>query len=86
MDNLKMGIMYLAKTDVNKLNETLKAYQRYVDLIKQLQLPPNSPAIKLREQYLAEVDKIEDFIQKHSRKYDELEMGTQSSDDYDSEF
>ena len=87
MENLKSGIEYLAKADVNKLNSALKGYQRYIDLIKQLQIPPNSPAIELREKYLAEIQKVEDFATKYTgRHYDELEFHTKSSDDYDAEF
>ena len=53
-----------------------------LDLIKQLQLPPNSPAIEQRKQYLAEIQKIEDFANQHTRRYEELELHTQNSDDY----
>jgi hypothetical protein len=82
MEELKSGIMYLANADVNKLNAALKGYQKYVDLIKTLQLPPNSPAIEIRNQYLAKVQEVEDFAQKHTRHYEELELHTENSDDF----
>lgn len=82
LEQLKDGILYLAKHDVDKLNNALKAYQQYVDMIKQLQLPPNSPAIKLRDEYLVKIQEIEDFANKHTRRYDELSLHTENSDDY----
>ena len=82
IEELKSGIVYLAKNDVNKLNMALRDYQRYIDLIKQLQLPPNSPAIETRNKYLEEIQKVEDFATKHTRRYDELELHTESRDDF----
>jgi hypothetical protein len=86
LEQLKAGIVYLAKNDVDKLNASLKGYQRYIDLIKQLQLPPNSPAIEQRKQYLAEIQKIEDFAIQHTRRYEELELQTENSDDYNTDY
>lgn len=82
IEELKSGIVYLAKNDVNKLNMALRGYQRYIDMIKQLQLPPNSPAIETRNKYLAEIQKVEDFATKHTRRYEELEIHTVNSDDF----
>ena len=86
LENLKGGIVYLAKHDVERLNLSLKGYQRYIDLIRQLKLQPNSPAIEIRNQYLAEIEKVEQFAEKHTRKYEELEFHTANADDFDSEF
>ena len=86
IEELKSGIMYLAKNDVNRLNMALKGYQRYIDLIKQLQVPPNSPAIEIRNQYLAKIQEVENFAEQHTRRYEDLELHTANADDYNEDF
>lgn len=80
MDELKQGMIYLSSADVANKNNELKAYQSYINLLRELQLPPNSPAIQVRDEYLEKIKAVEEFAQKHTKQYAEMQLHTENSD------
>lgn len=80
MENAKTASIYVAEQQVEKLNFELQKLQRKIDLVKRLKLPKDSPAEEKRQQYLAEVKKVEEYVSEHTRRYENLDMATGAYD------
>lgn len=76
LNSAQTASIYVAKKDVENLNIQLQEFQRKINLMRRLKLPKYSPAEHQRQQYLEEVNKIEQFLQKHTRHYKNLDLST----------
>ena len=76
MENVKTATLYVATKQVEELNLKLQAYQRIYDLIRKLKIRKDSPVLPLLEKFFDEVHKVEEFAEKHTRDYKNLDIKT----------
>lgn len=76
LNGLKQAMIMVSSADVNEIISAQKDYQLYISLVQQLQLPPNSPAIGLREEFLGKIKELEEFTKQQHRRYPELNITT----------
>lgn len=80
LENAKTASIYIAQQNVKVINAKLEALDRKISLIRRIKLPVNSPEELKRQKYLEEVQKLEDFVGKHTRRYENLDMATGAYD------
>lgn len=73
----KEAAVYVARQYTDKINFGLKNIVKLQQLVKNLNLPPNSPAEELRQKYLEEFDKIDKYKENFSHNYQEIGLETE---------
>lgn len=79
MTNLNMameGAIYIGKQHINNINDELKQMEYLHQLVTALQLPMNSPVEELRQKYITEFAKIEQYKDNFSHNYKEIGLVT----------
>jgi len=74
MNTANSAVTYVAKAKVNQLNSSLERQQIIHDLVNQLNLPENSPMETIREKYIEEFNKVDEFRQSLTQHYDGLNL------------
>lgn len=80
MDEAKSASIIAAKYNIDLLNDKLRKIQKVKDLMVELNLPENSPAIEQREKYLEGFHKIEEYLAANERSFPELGMHTEAAE------
>lgn len=76
LETAKTAALYIAQQNIEKINSELMKVQVVYDLINRIKLPESSPAEKLREKYLQEFEKVEDYKDSFAQSYSNIDMAT----------
>ncbi len=76
MDAAISASKYVAQQNIAKYNDNLMKIQVIHDLVTRIKLPENSPAEAMREKYIEEFKKIEEYKSTFKTKYKEINVTT----------
>ena len=76
MDAAISASKYVAQQNIAKYNDNLMRIQVIHDLVTRIKLPENSPAEAMREKYIEEFKKIEEYKSTFKTKYKEINVTT----------
>lgn len=78
MEQLKPAMFYGSKEEFEYLNQRLKNIQRIAKLVKSLHIQEGSPLEAKRQKFLEAMDELEDYGEKHSGTYKNLNIATKN--------
>lgn len=76
LETAKAATQYLAKQNIEKINTELMKVQIVHDLISRIKIPENSPAQELKEKYMQEFEKIEEYKNSFNHTYSNINLTT----------
>ena len=75
---LTKSMFYGSKEEFEYLNQRLKNIQRIAKLVKSLHIQEGSPLEAKRQKFLEAMDELEDYGEKHSGTYKNLNIATKN--------
>lgn len=74
IETAKTAAIYVAKQDIEKINNRLSTFDVAHDLIMGLSVAEGSPAAKMKEEYLERSNKVQEFRESLSQHFEEIDL------------
>ena len=74
IETAKTAAIYVAKQDIEKINNRLSTFDVAHDLIMGLSVAEGSPAAKMKDEYLERSNKVQEFRESLSQHFDEIDV------------